>query len=38
MQTATTAPRKGGLKWVMWLIALPLSVFALYLAFVMNWS
>jgi hypothetical protein len=38
MQTATIAPRKGGLKWVMWLVALPLSVFALYLAFVMNWS
>ncbi|MGA9163066.1 MAG: hypothetical protein WBZ31_01300 [Thiobacillus sp.] len=38
MQTATIAPRKGGLKWAMWLVLLPLLIFALYLAFVMNWS
>jgi hypothetical protein len=38
MQSPTTGPRKSGLKWILWLAGLPLLVFALYLAFVMNWS
>ena len=38
MQTPTTAPRKSGLKWILWLVGLPLVVFGLYLAFVLNWS
>ena len=38
MQTSTTAPRKSGLKWILWLVGLPLVVFGFYLAFVLNWS
>ena len=38
MQTPMATPRKNGLKWILWLAGLPLLVFALYLAFVMNWS
>ena len=38
MQTPTTAPRRSGLKWILWLVGLPLVVFGLYLAFVLNWS
>jgi hypothetical protein len=38
MQTSATAPRKSGLKWILWLVGLPLVVFGLYLAFVLNWS
>ncbi len=38
MQTPMATPRKSGLKWILWLAGLPLLVFALYLAFVMNWS
>lgn len=38
MQAPTTAPRKRGLKWIVWLAVLPLLLFALYLAFVLNWS
>ena len=38
MQASTTMPRKSGLKWILWLVALPLLIFALYLAFVMSWS
>ncbi len=38
MQTPTTAPRRSGLKWILWLAGLPLVVFGLYLAFVLNWS
>ncbi len=38
MQTSTAVPRKRGMKWILWLVALPLLVFALYLTFVMSWS
>ena len=38
MQAPTTSPRKSGLKWIVWLAGLPLLLFALYLAFVLNWS
>jgi len=38
MQTPMATPLKNGLKWILWLAGLPLLVFALYLAFVMNWS
>ncbi len=38
MQTASTPPRKSGLKWIIWLGVVPLILFALYLAFVLNWS
>lgn len=38
MQTPMATPRKSGLKWILWLAGLPLLGFALYLAFVMNWS
>jgi hypothetical protein len=38
MQAPTTASRKSGLKWIVWLAVLPLLLFALYLAFVLNWS
>ena len=38
MQTPMATPRKSRLKWILWLAGLPLLVFALYLAFVMNWS
>jgi hypothetical protein len=38
MQTPTTAPRRSGLKWILWLVGLPLVAFGLYLAFVLNWS
>jgi hypothetical protein len=34
----TTATRRGKLKWILWLAALLLLGFALYLAFVLNWS
>ena len=38
MQTPTTMSRKSGLKWIFGLAVLSLLVFALYLAFVMNWT
>ena len=38
MQTSTIPPRKSGLKWIIWLVALPLLMFAAYLVFVFNWS
>ena len=38
MPAPTTSPRKRGLKWIVWLAGLPLLLFALYLAFVLNWS
>jgi hypothetical protein len=38
MQAPTTGPRKSGLKWILWLVGLPLLLFAIYLAFVLNWS
>lgn len=38
MQTPTTRPRRGWLKWVVGAALLPLLIFAVYLAFVLNWS
>ena len=37
MQTPTS-PRRSGLKWLIVAALLPLLAFALYLAFVLNWS
>ena len=38
MQTSTTTPRRGWLKWAMGAALLPILVFAAYLAVVLNWS
>jgi len=38
MQTPTTRPRRGWLKWVVGAALLSLLIFAVYLAFVLNWS
>jgi len=38
MQTPTTTPRRGWLKWVAVAALLPLLIFAAYLAIVLNWS
>ena len=38
MQTPTTTPRRGWLKWVAGAALLPLLIFAAYLAFVLSWS
>ena len=38
MQTPTTRPRSGWLKWLIGAALLPLLIFAAYLAFVLNWS
>jgi len=38
MQTPTTRPRRGWLRWVVGVALLPLLIFAFYLAFVLNWS
>src|SRR5574340_1766288 len=38
MQTGTTPPRRRWLKWLIGTALLPLLIFALYLAFVLNWS
>jgi hypothetical protein len=38
MQTPTTPPRSGWLKWLIGAALVPLLVFAAYLAFVLNWS
>jgi len=35
---ASQATRSRGMKWVVWLLLLPLLVFGGYLAFVLNWS
>ena len=38
MQTPTTTPRRGWLKWVAGAALLPLLILAAYLAFVLSWS
>lgn len=34
----TARPRRTGLKWLIGMLVLPLVIFGLYLAFVLNWS
>jgi hypothetical protein len=38
MQTPTTTPRRGWLRWLIGAALLPLLVLAAYFAFVLNWS
>ncbi|OYW39292.1 MAG: hypothetical protein B7Z35_05005 [Hydrogenophilales bacterium 12-61-10] len=38
MQAPTARPRTSGLKWFLWLVGVPLLLFAGYLAFVVNWA
>jgi hypothetical protein len=38
METAKTAPRKSGWKWLIGAALLPALIFAAYLVFVLNWS